>query len=135
MRKGYTLLAVLGVSFLVTAAAVTVYHTTSIETRITHNSRLHRQAKNNAQSGLTHFVSKRHHYEDLIKIGNGQKEFLLFEENLSTKDHYKVSVQLNSNDMFEITSLGYVLKNQKILSEAAIKATFQSNWVANENID
>ena len=132
MKKGYTILSVLGISFLLSAAAITVYHTTNTQTKITHNDRLYKQAKINAQSGITHFVAKRHHYEDLIEIGHGQTEFLLLEGALSPKDHYQVRVRLNENDVFEVTSQGYVLKNEQVLSSASLKATFRSNWISDD---
>ena len=130
MKKGYTILSVLGLSLLVSLTAVSLYDATNTQTKITHNQRLYNQARANAQSGLTHFVSERHHYEDLAELGEGKKEFVLLNGALNNKNHYQVKIKLSENDIFEVTSQGYVIKNKKVLSSAALRATFQSNWIS-----
>lgn len=129
MKKGYTLAVVLAVVALLSSAAIMTYNSTNLSAKVSHNDRLYKQARLNAQSGITHFLSERHHYEDLVEIGDGQREFLLLQADLTSKDHYQVSVKMMPDEKFEVTSHGVVTSNGKTVSSASIKATFKSEWV------
>ena len=129
MKKGYTLAVVLVVVGLISSAAIMTYNSASLHTKITHNDRLYKQARLNAQSGLTHFLSKRHHYEDLVEIGSGQEEFLLLQTAVTDKDYYQVHVRMMPGEKFEVTSHGVVTIKGRTVSSASIKATFKSEWI------
>ena len=135
MKKGYTLIVVLAVVALLSGAAIMTYNSTNLYTKLSHNDRLYKQARLNAQSGITHFLSERHHYEDLVEIGDGQEEFLLIQSDLTSKDHYQVRVKMMPGEKFEVTSHGVVLDNGKTVSSASIKATFKSEWIKRKELE
>ena len=128
-KSGYILVTVLLVSLMLTSVAILTYSVTSLSMDIARNDRLIRRARINAQSGVTNFVAKRLHYEDVSQFLyiNGDKPVV--EGVLSKKDKYSVFVQLRNHDMFEITSRGIVLKEGKILASHDTKALFKSVWV------
>ncbi len=129
MKKGYALAAVMAVAALLSAIAVMTYNSSNLQTKIVHNDKLYRQARLNAQTGITYFLSKRHHYDDLVELSSGQEEFLLMKNSLSDKDYYQVHIKLMPNETFEVTSHGMIMKKGSPISAASLKATFKSKWI------
>lgn len=130
MKKGYALVTVLAVCMFMTASALFLHSLVTQDLGITVNHRLHTRAGHNAQSGMSEFISRGFHYDDIMLMASGRETFLVLEDSLSLKDHYQVTVTLKPGQRFEATSHGYVTRLDKVVSSIKLRANFQSVWIS-----
>ena len=132
IKKGYTLVLVLGIGFILSAGAILLFSTSSDDMRIAANSRSILQSKLAAASGISHFKSMELFYEHLRQQADtmGQEELTIISETpLGDRTFYKVEVnlccELGENE-FIVKSTGYYKDNGRIISEHVKHSLFKT---------
>ena len=131
-KKGYALLAVLGVGLILTSGALLLHSLAQDDMRISANNRRILQSKLAAASGITHFKSMELFYENLRQQADviGEDEITVIHETaLGDRTFYKVEVNLCcelGDKEFIVRSTGYYKDNGRIISEHVKHSLFKT---------
>jgi hypothetical protein len=132
IKKGYTLVLVLGIGFILSAGAILLFSNSKDDVQIAGNNRRILQSKLAAMSGLTHFKSMDLFYEHLRQQADvmGQEDLIIIgETSLGDRTFYKVEVQLCcelGENEFIVKSTGYYKDNGRIISEHVKRSLFKT---------
>lgn len=132
IKKGYTLVLVLGIGFILSAGAILLFSNSKDDVQIAGNNRRILQSKLAAMSGLTHFKSMDLFYEHLRQQADvmGQEDLIIIgETSLGDRTFYKVEVQLCcelGENEFIVKSTGYYKDNGRIISEHVKHSLFKT---------
>ena len=132
IRRGYALVIVLGLGFILSASAILLHSNARDEMRIAANSRRILQSKLAASSGITHFKSMELFYEHLRQQADvmGQDELIIISETpVGDRTFYKVEVQLCcelGENEFVVKSTGYYKDNGRIISTHVKRSLFKT---------
>ena len=132
IKKGYTLVLVLGIGFILSAGAILLFSNSKDDVQIAGNNRRILQSKLAAMSGLTHFTSMDLFYEHLRQQADvmGQEDLIIIgETSLGDRTFYKVEVQLCcelGENEFIVKSTGYYKDNGRIISEHVKHSLFKT---------
>ena len=118
---------------VISTIALTLFAVVNTDTQITKNVRLNRAALLTSQSALNHFALKRLHYEDVLRLAAGEKNFMLERGEFSAREGYEIHVTVEENETFRVRTVGDIKKGDRVLATAQIEATFRSVWRRNEN--
>tara|TARA_R110002020_G_scaffold164816_14_gene351842 strand:+ start:2589 stop:2999 length:411 start_codon:yes stop_codon:yes gene_type:complete len=132
IRKGYTLVVVLGLGVILTGSAMLLFSTSRDEMTISANNRRILQSKLAATSGINHFKSMDLFYDHLKQQADllGEEEITVISETpLGDRTFYKVEVQLGGQlgeNEFVVRSTGYYKDNGRIISEHVKHSLFKT---------
>ena len=133
VRKGYILMVALVFSSLIATSAMILHSFVTTDMQISRNVRLQREAILIAQSALDAFIAKQLHYEDVVRLAAGEKNFLLEKGQFSPREYFEIHALIHEEDTFQIRALSEVRKGERVLAAAGIAATLRSHWKPNEN--
>jgi hypothetical protein len=127
IRRGYTLVVTLSMVAFLTGTVTMLYISTRDSVLIAGNHRRHLVAKQAAQSGVSHFATLDYHYHDieaLPRCNRGWCEVLDWTALGAAR--YRVEARTLSEDIFEIRSIGEIVKKSRVIAASELLARYQT---------